>query len=511
MIARNFSFNFAGKMLPVIFSLVAIPIYVHYLGIANYALIGIFTSFSAFAGIFDTGFSNTINREVAKDSGAAVRRTDLGALFRTLEAFAWIVALAIGLCIIAAAGPIVNYWIAAHSVPTASLVRSVELMGLLLMLQAPMSFYTGSLYGMHRHGAVNVILVSSSFASAVVAVAVLAFVSPTIEAFFLAQFVCRVVAVLFAGFLSHHELLKRTTKEDIHISLRVWRTVWRFAVSMNGIGVLGLVTSQADMVILSRMLSLREFGYYALARTMAQGLSILGVAVFQTGFPHLSQLVGRGETTELVRLYHYYCQVLSLLVLPAAVILCLYSHDVLLIWTRNPNVAAHASTVLALLAAGWGINALGNVPSAFMLSRGVTRLILYMAAANLVLMVPITVFLALRNGAVGGALGWLFVNAFLLLAGLPLMHRWYMPHQFGRWISVDVGLPLLAATIPAFLLKIGVPANGASTWVLAARLGVAALLAFVCCGLALPEMRRMIGLGSVRFERYRALLGRTNL
>jgi Na+-driven multidrug efflux pump len=200
-----------------------------------------------------------------------------------------------------------------------------------------------------------------------------------------------------------------------------------------------------------------------------------------------------------------------LLVLPAAVILCLYSHDVLLIWTRNPSVAAHASTVLALLAAGWGINALGNVPSAFMLSRGVTRLILYMAAANLVLMVPITVFLALRDGAVGGALGWLFVNAFLLLAGLPLMHRWYMPHQFGRWISVDVGLPLLAAVIPALLLKVGVATNATDTWVLLMRLIAAAILAFICCGLALPEGRRALGWGALQFERYRAQLGKTNL
>ena len=510
MIARNFSFNLAGKILPVIISLIAIPIYVRYLGIANYALIGIFTSFSAFAGIFDTGFSNTINREVAKNSGSAAQHPDLGPLFRTLEVFAWTVALTIGFVVVAASGAIVSHWLAAHSTPSPSLFRAVELMGLLLMLQAPLSFYNGSLYGLHQHGVVNVVVVANALASAVVSIAVLIFASSTIEAFFLAQFVCRLVTISIARHLARREMLKQTGNQHMFVSWRVWRSVWRFAVSMNGIGILGLVAGQADMVILSRMLSLKEFGYYALARTVAQGLSMLGTAVFQTSFPHLSLLIGRGDYAELVRTYHRYCQILSLLVVPMIAVLSLYAHDALLLWTHSQDIAQHTGPILSLLAIGWGINSMGNVPSAFMLSRGVTHLIFFTGAGSVVLMVPVMVLLTLYDGATGAAFGWMLVNAFLVLVSLPLMYRWYMPHQFVRWFSIDVGLPVLAAFIPAALVKIAVPV-GANSGALLLRLCVAAVLCQACCSLSLPEGRRSLEWIALKLGHYRALLSRSSL
>jgi O-antigen/teichoic acid export membrane protein len=487
MITRNFTYNFAGKLLPMVFMLVAVPIYIRYLGIANYALVGIFSSLSAFAGIFDTGFSNTINREMAKDSKAKDRRSDLGALFRTLEVFAWCVATGLGICVVALAGPIVRHWLAAENLPSLSLVHSVELIGLLLMLQAPTSFYNGALYGMHLHGTVNVLQIVNALLGAVAGIAVVVFVSPSISALFLTQFTCRLAVMLVSRHIVRRALLNQGHAEKLRVSWQVWRRVWRFAISMNGIGVMGLFASQADLVILSHMLPLREFGYYTLARTMAQGLPLIAGPVFVTSFPHMSQLFGRGEEEALLRLYHRYCQLLSVVVIPATVILSLYAYDVLMIWTRNQDVAEHAWPALTLLALGWGINSLGNAPAAFMLSRGLTRLIVVMNLANLVSIFPILVVLAL-HGAAGGALGVFLVNAFLLFVGMPIMHRWYLPHQFWRWIAGDLGLPLCAALIPAVALKFVVQIDPHSGFAIL-RLVLASTLSLGFAVLSLAEGR----------------------
>lgn len=48
-------------------------------------------------------------------------------------------------------------------------------------------------------------------------------------------------------------------------SLEALRGVWKFAGGMVGITFLALLLMQVDKIILSKMLSLSEFGYYTLA------------------------------------------------------------------------------------------------------------------------------------------------------------------------------------------------------------------------------------------------------
>jgi O-antigen/teichoic acid export membrane protein len=490
MIVRNYTFNLLGRLLPAACSLVAIPFYVRYLGISNYGLVGIFTAFTAIAGIFDSGFSTSINRELAKNSAAPIGSLDLATLFRTLEVFAWLVGVALAIGLFLLAGPFVHYWLSSHAAPTKSLLHGVELMSLLLMVQVPTSFYNGALYGMHMHGAVNIGQVANSFFSAIATIVVLALFSATLEAFLITQFLCRLSVMLAVRHVAVRKLLLRADRKGMHLSLRVWRTVWRFTIGMNGIGFLGLFASQADIFALSYVLPLKQVGYYTLARAIAQGIMAFSTPVFQTSFPEFSRLFGLGAEEQFLKVYHRYCEILAILTIPTSVVLMVYAHDVLRLWTHNLDIADHATGALTFLAAAWGLNGLGTVAYAFMLSRGIVRITFFIALANLVLIVPAFLFLA-PYGPTGGAVGWFLVNCFCFFVGTPLMYYWYMRQQFVRWISVDVALPLVAALTIALIIKFAIPVYDQTLYLLA-RLVAAGVASVIGTAVVLPEGRRAI-------------------
>ena len=140
-----------------------------------------------------------------------------------------------------------------------------------------------------------------------------------------------------------------------------------------GISFFGLLLMQADKVILSRLLTLTAFGYYTFAAVVASSVFIIVVPVFTAVFPRFSQLVAADNETALRKLYHESCQLVSVLLLPMALIVGLFAPELLLVWTRNPELVTHTHLLVSLLVTGSALNGLMNVPYALQLAAGWTN------------------------------------------------------------------------------------------------------------------------------------------
>ena len=84
----NIISNFAGKFVTAVLSIVFVPIYLRYLSVELYGIIGFFTSIQAFLLLLDGGISPTLNREAARLSAFPEKALELRDLSRTLEFFA---------------------------------------------------------------------------------------------------------------------------------------------------------------------------------------------------------------------------------------------------------------------------------------------------------------------------------------------------------------------------------------------------------------------------------------
>jgi O-antigen/teichoic acid export membrane protein len=438
--------NFAGTGWSAVMQLVLVPLYIKFMGIEAYGLVGFYLMLQAMLQVLDLGLSPTMNREMARYSVQPEKAAEARDLVRTLEAGNWLTAIVIGVGIMAAAPWIATRWLKASALPTSTIRQALMFMGLLAAFQWPVSFYRGGLMGLRRQVLFNALKVATVTASYGGAALILWLVSPTIIAFFAWQAAMGAAqALLVAAFLWRS--LPPSDRRP-RFDLTLIRGVWRFAAGVSGIMLAGLILTQIDKVILSKLLVLKMFGYYTLAWVVANGLWVITGSVFNVVFPRLSALVAASDEVELKQSYHRASQLMAVLVLPAAAVLSLFSFEVVRLWTRSGDTALHTAPIVSILVIGSAINGILLLPFALQLAYGWTRLNLSAGVICIALAVPAIFLLATRYGAVGAAAVWAGLNILNLLIVVPLMHRRLLKGELWQYYG-DVGFPLFGAALIA--------------------------------------------------------------
>jgi O-antigen/teichoic acid export membrane protein len=144
--------------------------------------------------------------------------------------------------------------------------------------------------------------------------------------------------------------------------------------------------------------------------------------------------------------------------------------------------------VVIAVAIGTTLNGLMNIPYALQLAYGWTRLAAWANAIAVVVIVPLTIFLAKTYGTLGAASGWLVLNAGYVLFVVRVMHTRLLKTEQRRWYTVDVALPLSGALLAVLPIRIlfGSPAGRGGSLVLVA---VAAVAAVMGAATASPSIR----------------------
>ncbi len=437
-LGRNLLAGLANSVWSALVALAAVPFYLKYLGIEAYGLIGFFVTTQAVLSLLDMGMAPTINREVARCS-ASGNLKEAGKLLHTLAVVYWAMAGAIALVMLALAPLIAGYWLQPKQLSSETISHAVMLMGLVVASRWPIGLYQGALMGAERMTVSSVINMTMVTIGSLGAVMVLAFISPTIEAFFIWQ---ASVGLVYA--ITMRAAAWRIVGKDGRMGFDVDRlkSVWRFTAGMSGVAISAVILMQLDKVLLSKMLSLEDFGRYALAGVVASGLYILLTPTFNVIYPRLSALVAAGETEKLINIYRSGTRLLLAALFPIAGVAALLSNEILFLWTGDSVVASTTGPVVSLFLIGTVLNGVMHFPYALQLAYGMTLLPLKINAILVVVMIPTTIFLASKYGALGGAGAWAVLNGIYLLVGTALTHRYLLKGVAVKWLLQDVGIPL---------------------------------------------------------------------
>jgi O-antigen/teichoic acid export membrane protein len=486
-VKQNIIANFAGKAWTSIMSLVFIPLYIKFMGIEAYGLIGIFVSLIALLAILDMGLSSTLSRELARLSTSGDTAQESRDLVRTMEFVYWGVGIIIGVGFLALAPLIAHYWVKTQGISTQIIHRAVLIMGLVVAFQWPASLYDGGLIGLQRQVLLNTVRSGMATVQHVGAVLVLWLISPSILAYFTWQIFISILQTLLLAYFVWKSL--PVTQKQSAFQKHLLRKNWRFAAGMTGISIVATILTQTDKVVLSRMLPLALFGYYTLAFNLANSLSLLVNPVFSALFPKLSQLIMEKGSEKLVSdYYHKGCQVVSIIILPAACILAFFSYQILLLWVRDPVIAQNSHLLLSLLAIGSSLNAVMTIPFTLQLAYGWTKLSFLKNVVAVIILVPLMIWLTNLYGATGAAVVWIILNAGYFFIEIPIMHNRLLKRDMWRWYLSDVGTPLLVILGIVFCSSILMP-HTESSYLLLTWIFSTALLALLSSTLAVPFTR----------------------
>lgn len=480
--------NFGGKVWAGLIQLVFVPLYIKFLGMEAFGLIGFFIMLQGLLSLLDLGLSTTLNRELACRSakGNAQEARDL---VRTMEWIYWSIALVIAAGIIGAAPWITRSWVNIKGLPVQSVQHAIVLMGLVAAAQWPYSLYAGGLMGLQKQVLLNTVRMVLSTIQAGGVLLVLWLVSSSIEAYFTWQIGIIGIQTVLTGYLLKSALPVSAQAPAFNRDLL--RQCWRFAAGMTGISAVALILTQTDKVILSKLLALDQFGYYMLAFTAGNALIYLVAPVSTALFPKLSELVTTGDTKEIGLIYHKGCQAISLFVLPVGSLIALFPREILTLWTRNPLIVENTHLLLSMVVIGCILNASVMLPFMLQLAYGWTSLSFYKNIIAIVIFIPLLFLLVRHLGAMGGAITWTLVNAGYVVFEIPIMHRRLIHNEMWHWYIVDLGLPALCCVLVGTILKMCF-INNTTTLMRLTALTIAFGAMFLACALALPLARHYL-------------------
>ena len=489
MLKRNLIANYLGQGWSTIMGLAFIPVYIKYLGIESYGLIGLFGVLQAWLSLLDMGMTPTLSREMARFTGGTHSATSIRDLLRSIEVLAVAIAVMIAAGVGFSATWLATSWLQAEKLPVSSVAQAFVIMGAVTALRFVESIYRSSIIGLQQQVLLNVLSSAMSTIRGFGAVGILIWVSPTIEAFFLWQGVTGLVSLLTLALATYGALPK--AERSGRFSMHEVRGIWKFAGGMMGVTLLALLLTQVDKMLLSKLLALTEFGYYTLASVAAGAIYMLVGPITTAWFPRLSQLHAAGDHEGLVRKFHQGAQLVSVIAGSAALVMMAYAETLLHLWTQDAALAHRTAPLLSLLVLGNLLNALCWIPYQTQLAYGWTRLSIFVNIVAVLVIVPSILCVTPIYGAIGAAWVWVGLNAGYCLIGIHFMYRRILKSEKWCWYWQDVLQPLIPVSVILLLLHTLLPVPE-TIIAQAGTLTLISVLSLTIAGLSAKHIRQQV-------------------
>src|ERR1700693_333477 len=184
---RDIFVNYASQVYVALIGIAMVPLYLKYMGIEAYGLVGFFAVVQAWSQVLDLGLSQTLGREAAKLNAGVTTVESLNMLLRLLE----IILGVLGVAIIALSWTlgfwVADSWLKLDALDPADVARCVGGVGIVLGLRLVSGVYRGGLLGLEHQVSANAIAAAVATLRSVVVVPILIWVSNSILAFFFFQ------------------------------------------------------------------------------------------------------------------------------------------------------------------------------------------------------------------------------------------------------------------------------------------------------------------------------------
>lgn len=461
MIRKNIIANIIGRAWGFISVYLFVPLYLKFLGIEAYGLVGFYSTLLGVLAFADMGFTATLNREMARLSVLEDSAEDMRDLLRTYEATYSVISILLSLLIWVLAPFIAEYWLQSKLLPIHEITVAIQLMGIAIALQLPSGLYIGGLMGLQRQVHANYLQILWGIVRGLGAVLVLWLFSQTIYTFALWQLISNVIYCFLSRKVLWRALSFDSGLAQPQFKWQVFRSTWRYAASMTGMSAVAIILTQADKLVVSKLLPLEVLGYYTLAGSLAMIPITLASPIATAVFPRFTGLIVIKDSIGLTQLYHRTSEMVAIAIIPAGLTLVVFASDFIFIWTGSTITAQRAGLVASLLLGGQLMQAITVVPYYLALAHGNVRLNLLIGVISIVMITPLLFYLIKIYGVEGAGFSWFIVNICTLLPYMYFLHSRFLPNEFRHWCLISIVRPTLV-TLPFVMLGYWLIPHGSS-------------------------------------------------
>ncbi len=433
------------------------PLYIRYLGIDAYGLIGTYSVLQACLSLLDMGMTPMLSREMARFTAGGYTNQSIRDLLRSVELIGCAVALIIALGVIISASWLAANWVHSDVLEPSVVSNAFMLMGLVVALRFVEGIHRSAIIGLQRHvlfNAINSMTMTFRWGGAAF---LLVFVSPTLNAFFVWQACISLVTVLLLWAATYKNIPKG--ERSAKASIDVMKDSRKFAGGMFLISITVLILTNVDKIILPTLVPLSDYGYYTLIVTAVGGLTYLSSPVIQAMLPKLAELHQNGNSSQFSEIFHIAAQLVTIVLGSATWLVICFSETLLVLWTNDVSLVQHTSDLLKLMAFGTLLNGMMGVPYIAQLAIGSTRLTVITNVVAILILIPALLMLVPKYGVYGAAIVWVALNVGYLSISAHFIYKKILPGEKTQWYLEDVVYPLVASLIGVIVIKGFYPAG----------------------------------------------------
>lgn len=429
-------------------NIVVVPLYMNYLGMEAYGLVGFFLVVQGLIVVFDLGISAALTRSLSNYSVKPSLADESRSLAKSLELFYWSVSALIGMVLAVAAPIFAANWIKPVTLTQHTIYLALFFMAAAILFQFPINFYTAGLVGLQKQVEQSVLNFAIWLLRALGAVPFMLALQDRLIAYFIWQASVSALAALLIRYVFWRYMPFCETKARPDFSL--FKKVWKFALSVSVVTTSLLLFNNVDKIFLSGRIDLAHYGYYVAAWQIASVLYLFYMPVYTAFYPVLVQFHAAKDDDAFLWAVFRSSLIISSVVVPTVVLLYFFAPQVLQLWTHKADVSAEASPYLRAFLPGALAGALFYVAwAAAQAQDRVSALVKYPLAglALFTLLVPLA--FAFYNAA-GVALFWSFSSFVLNMLMSFAALRVNLKAQIWKWVASTMLLPVLGCSAVAY-------------------------------------------------------------
>lgn len=468
---KNLIANYASQIYMTLAGILILPLYLKYMGAEAYGLVGFFTALQSWFNVLDLGLSPSISRETARMRAGAISARNYRELLRVLQLL-FLVIMLMGTGVLFLLAPYMSHsWLQAQTIPAQEIQVALQLMAASIGLRWMCGLYRYTVIGAERFVWLSYYTWVFTTLRYLGVLLVLIYIGTTPFLFFFYQIVISLFELAFLAskaireFPSLPQGQKLSWKlADLMASIK---PIIPFALSIAVTSSIWIVITQTDKLILSKLLSLTEYGYFTLGVLAASGVMLFSAPFSMVLQPRLAKLKAEGKDKELLTLYRQATQFVASITVPASIVLAFFPEQVLWLWTNNLSVATATAPVLRLYALGNAALAFTTFPYYLQYANGTMRLHLIGNTCFALVLIPSIIWATLHFGMIGAAKVWFLANISFFLIWTAFVHRRFIKNTHLRWLCVDL-LPIVLLsllTVATLNGLIGTPEDKL-TWIL---------------------------------------------
>lgn len=446
----NLISNYGTKLWSLVSVFIFIPVYIHYLGIEAYAVVGFYALLLGIISFADAGMSSAVIREFASDAEPAYKYSVL-ILIERIYVF---ICASIATIVFFFAETIGRIWLTSEKIPLSDLTFYIQLIGIGTSLQLLSSLYFGALFGLNNQIGANTIQIIWNIFKSGFVIALLIIFTPDLKTFFFWQILCNLVYILVLRYntILH---LKKTGAQLSLLLKKVPVSILKYICGMTLIAIISAINTQADKIITSSFFTLKIFGYYNIASTVSQIPMMVALPLSMSVFPLFSRFSSASDQLSTNTVFQKAAFLLHILVFPVFVTIFLYSSEIIYFWTGTtiePYWFDKILTVIKLLTLGSTFLALQVLPYYLLLSKGKTKYTIYQGLIQILIGIPLLYFSVRKLGILGAGIPWVIINAGALVYLYSITFKKYLTLKMFLFFRNSIMMPFAINIFVALFL-----------------------------------------------------------